>query len=660
MAGRPRCRADGATAAAVLLLAAAACVGHSPLAAAAATATAQPSYHFTPSGTAAVLGAPAATVVDGGGTLHLYYQVASASASGAAHSLSAIHLPTAAPAWQWGHATTTNMATFMQAAAPALTGGSPAAGVVLASGGGGGSALVGGNGTHVDVAMSADLDTFARVGGAGFAAPGGYNGVFGPAAWTGPAGSVGITWAAAASTRASDGAAALLLFNSSDGRAYRFVQEMWHGGALPNGASPVGADFFPLDMDGKYAAIYSASEASGTMWAVGTGNETFAPAASGIVDAGDVLQGVRTWSAPDGRRLMLATLAEAPAADAATDAAAADGSGLRAWTGQGVLSLPREVVVSGNKLQFPPAQEVTLLRHAHQAQGPIYLPPNTTAYGLSGLETIGSAMELAVSVAFGAGFGAGGAGETVVGMRVLADGAAPASGSQYTAIEIVSEQPAQECTNGTMYNETDSLANDYQSWAMSTKDPNVCRDACCNDPKCTVYTYTNPQPFAAGDEAASSTSTTAAGAAEPAPTLRGTDPPCTSGATCCWLKSGAPTLKPKGGCPECTSGLGHSMLNLTLRVVRAASGSGASATITVPLGIVAAGKGVTSTDVRVFIDASVLEVFVDGGAAVVSTRVYPDAASTGVQLYTTGGADATVNVDAWQLTTTPHAQPQLS
>ena len=110
-------------------------------------------------------------------------------------------------------------------------------------------------------------------------------------------------------------------------------------------------------------------------------------------------------------------------------------------------------------------------------------------------------------------------------------------------------------------------------------------------------------------------------------------------------------LKPKGGCPTCTSGFGHAVVALSLVIDRSHSGLGDNSTLTVPLGSLPAGSSAVPVTLRIIVDASVLEVFVNGGEAAVATRVYPSSsASTGVQLFSAGGADATVTVDSWVMT----------
>ncbi|XID93905.1 glycoside hydrolase family 32 protein [Paenibacillaceae bacterium WGS1546] len=54
-------------------------------------------------------------------------------------------------------------------------------------------------------------------------------------------------------------------------------------------------------------------------------------------------------------------------------------------------------------------------------------------------------------------------------------------------------------------------------------------------------------------------------------------------------------------------------------------------------------------DVRIFIDKSTLEVFVNGGEAVFSHLIFPDPASTGMELFTLDGATKLISLDLFEL-----------
>lgn len=581
-------------------------------------AAASPAFHFYRPGE--WLGSPAAALwPKSGESGHVFLL----NADGAAP-------PAPTPGASWLHLSTEDMVHWALAspstalAAPAGVGAVVEPVADLAHGAAGvdvgaspaAAALVGGNGSSVAAAAApADLSTFSVIQGGGIRPPAGVPVANGPSCWLG---ADGVAYAAVA------GGASVLLYNStnpSDGA--------WqHQGTLftPTPAPPAPIDsveYFSLGpLSSNYALLFTSSNGTAAyqLGAGGSDGTAFAPSAgaSGVVDHGDVVRGLRAAALPDGRNVAFVVLGEA---------LGARGARLHGSNGfDGVLGLPREVVSGpSSTLLFRPVQEVTLLRQQHLNLGSVYIPVNAS-YALTGVASFGARMELRLSVQLGAAFGAYGA----VGLRVLKspDAAQP----EFTSIELASVAPAKPCSAQPMYSHTDSLANDIVGYVLPSANVSLCQAACCARNDCTAWTYTDPQPE--GDAAGSK------------PVAGGSVEPCTSGKVCCWLKSGAAHMLPAGGCPTCTSGFGTSLGDFSLNVQRLHSGSGAKSTLSAPLANLDPSQPI---DLRVFVDDGVVEVFVNGGAAALSTRVYPtQAESCGVELFTANG-NATVQVDAWEM-----------
>ena len=52
---------------------------------------------------------------------------------------------------------------------------------------------------------------------------------------------------------------------------------------------------------------------------------------------------------------------------------------------------------------------------------------------------------------------------------------------------------------------------------------------------------------------------------------------------------------------------------------------------------------------HIFVDRSSVEVFANDGEKVMTDRIYPPPGSTGIELYSTGGAGKVVSLTIWQL-----------
>jgi sucrose-6-phosphate hydrolase SacC (GH32 family) len=63
--------------------------------------------------------------------------------------------------------------------------------------------------------------------------------------------------------------------------------------------------------------------------------------------------------------------------------------------------------------------------------------------------------------------------------------------------------------------------------------------------------------------------------------------------------------------------------------------------------LLAAGAG--PVRLHVFVDATSVEVFADGGRVVLTDQIFPAPASRGVSLFATGGAARLRSLDAWEL-----------
>merc|ERR1711916_396809 len=110
-----------------------------------------------------------------------------------------------------------------------------------------------------------------------------------------------------------------------------------------------------------------------------------------------------------------------------------------------------------------------------------------------------------------------------------------------------------------------------------------CVEACCSDARCMALTFVPSQPVDM--------------------------PPCTAGQPCCWLKSAAT--------PDQASTIpGVASTNVT--------------------------RWTVMVDIEVVVDNTVVEVYVDGGAAVLTLPVFPTVADVSVIDFVAQGAQLTV------------------
>lgn len=526
-----------------------------------------------------------------------------------------------------------------------------------------GGARVGGLGPALGA--NATLATTAAASLTGFSVPvsafalpagaPGYTQINGASAWWEPAAQ---SFIAVVGSSTASGQAALLQYASASGTsAWRFVRCLWTFAptpGLPANLSAIAAvDMFPVGPDGPagmYGVLFSTPTTGVSYWLLATANfsatvPSFSVVGAGVVDNGTALAYARTHADSAGRRVLYGLLQEERAA-AAVEAAG--------WSG--VLSLPRAVSVdgSGRALQFAVAGEVDLLRTGAGLPFTNVALPANSSYTLGGVAAFGASLELNVTLTVNADFIANPDAALILRVRssklfgVDARATAVAPADEFTDV-VMQLTSAPSCAAGAMYNHTDSLANDYASPTLDSADPTLCRAMCCNDPQCTMYTFVYVQPLETPRSAAATTAAWDPAVLPAALRARIRDGTCYSGAlNCCWLKSGPGSLLTPGGCPECVSGFNPLTSSFSVTIDRSASSLNPNVTTTPSVGVIQ-GSASASVNLRVFVDASTVEVFDSASQVALSTRVYPTLpTATNVELVAIGGS-ATFSATAWEL-----------
>eukprot|EP00026_Physarum_polycephalum_P008736 Phypoly_transcript_08836.p1 GENE.Phypoly_transcript_08836~~Phypoly_transcript_08836.p1 ORF type:complete len:388 (+),score=40.93 Phypoly_transcript_08836:242-1405(+) len=254
----------------------------------------------------------------------------------------------------------------------------------------------------------------------------------------------------------------------------------------------------------------------------------------------------------------------------------------------GLQSLPRELTLTTmNKVAANPIEDLSSLRMSTVNIGQISV--DSQGYQITGLTT-GNQFEMLINIVS--------IDPTVTkfGVNVLQS----SQGQETTQIFFLNTVPPTPI---------DMPGFDYRGVALppNVVDPNICQSLCAEDFMCRAWTYTPP-----GMEA----------------------PPAM-----CYLKSFPPAENLHEGCVSGRKAVvGIDRTNSTLAK-------------DADKGISTAPMDNEPTNLHIFVDHSVIEVFANDGMSNVITRVYPTLGGTGVSVFVEGAGSVQLQIEAWDLGT---------
>ena len=204
---------------------------------------------------------------------------------------------------------------------------------------------------------------------------------------------------------------AAFMFRARDMAHWEYRGTLYEPGEESDCAVP---DFFPLD--DRHILLFASHTRGGQYYIGAYGGHRFVPEhhgrlnfttfdrkKAGMLASGDLIAPI-SWEGPDGRRVMIAWIAEGRSKDAQAAAG---------WAG--VMSIPRVLSLDGQRmLRMEPLPELQVLRRDHRQLGPIRVEPDSA---VTLPDVPGDGLELAVE------FEPGSAGVFGVKVRCAPDGA---------------------------------------------------------------------------------------------------------------------------------------------------------------------------------------------------------------------------------------------
>ncbi|XP_065891882.1 sucrose-6-phosphate hydrolase-like isoform X1 [Dysidea avara] len=389
-----------------------------------------------------------------------------------------------------------------------------------------------------------------------------------------------------------------LLFNSSNLINWEYVSTVWIGNSTL-GPRAECVDMFPIT-DQLYVYIYSSPNLGKSLWFVGKmgAGYKFQTVSKGMVDYGH-FYAANSFFDPHGRRIVYGWISESLSDDTIHK---------NGWAG--MQSVPRVISLSrDNTLLFNPVEELSLLHGDHLGYfNQIPLPENAT-YKLGGM---GNQLHMVVTIM--GKFSP----NSKVGILVLADD----NMKEYTAINIQNSDT--NCNHiGQWSVGTNIPGADYTNFKVDGHDPALCQKACCADSGCVAWTFADPQPLLT-DYGNNSAFT------------------CVSHETCCWLKNAHSSPVPR---VNCTSGTTSTQLQLEVSTTNSSLLPATNVTKSSYTAQVNSHDQLVTLEIMV--DKSAVEVFVNKGEAVITSRVYPTLASSNSVVLFTENTSAIFTVDAW-------------
>ncbi|XP_065835085.1 uncharacterized protein [Oscarella lobularis] len=272
------------------------------------------------------------------------------------------------------------------------------------------------------------------------------------------------------------------------------------------------------------------------------------------------------------------------------------GGSQRGW--QGIQTLPRSLTLDSDLaiVLSTPVDELASLRKTGTSMKNVQLAAGQTMplKGVSGLQLEIEANFTFDKAAASQRFG--------ISVRMSLDG------SMRTDILFVHQN-----MTGPM-NNTDLPGDEYRQFPYkvgNTEEANIalCKETCDNETKCVAWTY-----------------------------VRKGDPVVPR----CSLKNGIPHLNPN---KFCVSGIKRTNMFMVDRSKTGGDGNQGSVQAPLPMK-----SGEETVTIRAFVDHSIIESYAQGGRAVITSRVYPDASADGVALVNYGSQPINAaSVQVWPM-----------
>lgn len=385
-------------------------------------------------------------------------------------------------------------------------------------------------------------------------------------------------WVMAVGARLHSADASVVLYTSADFNAWTYSNVLFTD---PGAGMDECPDFYQVT-DSLWALKYSRSGDWVTVGTYDSAGRTFtplAPRASRLYDYGQAYASKSFWDEPNSRRVLWIWVAE--------ESGDAESEG---W--QGMQSLPRVLAYDPELgvVTNSPLPELTQLRTGMVGALPGTALQPGDAYPVPGAEAAGNRVEIDAYFLLPPLSAVPSNATLSMGLLVLAQ----PFGAVQTRVEVGfkgSEGPL---------NNTDAPGGDYMDYPLDPSKGDAvnaanCSATCASDARCAAWTYVRNSP----------------------------DPPYTP--TRCSLKSSAPATTPNACCISGIKGGAYVAVNRS-----ATGGAGPAGSQGGPL-VLPAAANTQGTTVRmhVYVDGSIIEAFINGGSAVVTSRVYPVASDAG-------------------------------
>jgi sucrose-6-phosphate hydrolase SacC (GH32 family) len=409
-------------------------------------------------------------------------------------------------------------------------------------------------------------------------------------------------WLMAVGARIDSDLASIALYSSPDFATWNFSNFLWQRPGYGMFECP---DFFPLPgVPDLYVAKYSDNGDWATVGTYDAANRTFTPMGPTVMyDYGQWYASKSFYDAPNDRQVLWGWVAEE---DSATD---------RVW--MSTNSIPRVITYDADlqTVNVAPLPDLVGLRNATLAQGyDVSLPPNSWQV-LEGADSVQQEVEAVFAVPQSAV-------PAEFGLAVLAS----SSGTTQTRYGIV-YAPA----TGPL-NNTDLPGGDYQDIPLNPNATDVenaanCSALCAAQQPCVAWTSTR---------------------------LGFPSPPPYNYSPRCSLKSNIPNQNPSAPC--CISGVRGGWQLAVNRTNAGGDGNlgGRQASFVVK-------EGEDTITLRVFVDHSIVEGFVQGGRVAITSRVYPtDPDALHVAAYAVGGGATLLEYTSWSLANTAVSVSEVS